>query len=84
VAAQPDGGVLPEFGVPELLVAFRPLAACSWMQWQSWCFLAALPAPMALTSIELENGRTVIGLAAIHDATTTATDITTTEVGRNG
>jgi hypothetical protein len=23
----PDGGVLPEFGVPELLVAFRP-AGC--------------------------------------------------------
>jgi allophanate hydrolase len=43
-------------------------------------FLAALPTPMALTSIELENGRTVIGLTAIHDAT----DITTTEVGRNG
>jgi allophanate hydrolase len=47
------------------------------------CFLAALPTPMALTSIELENGRTVIGLTAIHDATITATDSTTTEVGRN-
>jgi allophanate hydrolase len=47
-------------------------------------FLAALPTPMALTSIELENGRTVIGLTAIHDATTTASDITTTEVRRNG
>jgi allophanate hydrolase len=46
------------------------------------CFLADLPAPMALTSVELENGRTVIGLTAILDATTTATDITTTEVGR--
>jgi allophanate hydrolase len=45
-------------------------------------FLVALPAPMALTSIELENGRTVIGLTAAHDATTTATDITT-EVGSN-
>lgn len=38
-------------------------------------FLAGLPAPMALTSIELENGRTVIGLTATHDATS-ATDIT--------
>lgn len=47
------------------------------------CFLAALPAPMALTSIELENGRTVIGLTAAHDASTTGTDITTTEVGRD-
>jgi allophanate hydrolase len=47
-------------------------------------FLAALPTPMALSSIELENGCTVIGLTAVHDATTTVTDITTTEVGRNG
>jgi allophanate hydrolase len=31
-------------------------------------FLAALPAPMALTNIELDDGRTVIGL--------TATDVT--------
>ena len=38
-------------------------------------FLAGLPAPMALTSIELENGRTVIGLTATHDATS-AIDIT--------
>jgi allophanate hydrolase len=45
-------------------------------------FLAALPAPMALTSIELESGRIVIGLTATHDATITATDITGSEVKR--
>ncbi|WP_433576217.1 allophanate hydrolase [Nocardia brasiliensis] len=39
-------------------------------------FLAALPAPMALTSIELNDGRTVTGFTATHDATETATDIT--------
>lgn len=40
-------------------------------------FLAALPAPMALTSIDLADGRTVIGFACTYDAATTATDITT-------
>ncbi|MEV6066693.1 allophanate hydrolase [Nocardia sp. NPDC052001] len=39
-------------------------------------FLAALPAPMALTAIELEDGRGVIGFTATHDATATAADIT--------
>ncbi|MFF2549495.1 allophanate hydrolase [Nocardia sp. NPDC058058] len=39
-------------------------------------FLAALPAPMALTAIELEDGRGVIGFTATHDATATAVDIT--------
>ncbi|QFS94721.1 Allophanate hydrolase (plasmid) [Mycobacterium sp. THAF192] len=40
-------------------------------------FLAALPPPMALTSIELSDGRHVIGFTATHDATDSATDITT-------
>ncbi|WP_067699513.1 allophanate hydrolase [Nocardia jejuensis] len=39
-------------------------------------FLAALPAPMALTGIELEDGRSVVGFTATHDATGTAADIT--------
>lgn len=39
-------------------------------------FLAALPAPMALTSIELSDGRSVVGFTATHDATATAIDIT--------
>ncbi|WP_069165613.1 allophanate hydrolase [Nocardia altamirensis] len=39
-------------------------------------FLAALPAPMALTSIELSDGRSVIGFACTYDAAITATDIT--------
>ncbi|MGX1808397.1 allophanate hydrolase [Nocardia sp. NPDC055321] len=39
-------------------------------------FLAALPAPMALTSVELADGRSVVGFTATHDATATATDIT--------
>lgn len=39
-------------------------------------FLAALPAPMALTSIELDNGSHVIGFTATHDAVRDATDIT--------
>ncbi|WP_280235050.1 allophanate hydrolase [Nocardia cyriacigeorgica] len=39
-------------------------------------FLAALPAPMALTSIELEDGRTVVGFACTYDAAVAATDIT--------
>ena len=53
---------------------------CSDLRSRPARFLASLPTPMSLTIIELENGRTVIGLTAIHDAT----DITTTEVGRNG
>ncbi|WP_330251096.1 allophanate hydrolase [Nocardia sp. NBC_00565] len=39
-------------------------------------FLAALPAPMALTSIELSDGRAVIGFACTYDAAGAATDIT--------
>ncbi|MFE7798230.1 allophanate hydrolase [Nocardia sp. NPDC057440] len=39
-------------------------------------FLAALPAPMALTSIELSDGRSVIGFACTYDAAEAATDIT--------
>ncbi|MEV0250068.1 allophanate hydrolase [Nocardia sp. NPDC050712] len=39
-------------------------------------FLAALPAPMALTSIELADGRSVIGFACTFDAAQAATDIT--------
>ncbi|MBF6453672.1 allophanate hydrolase [Nocardia cyriacigeorgica] len=39
-------------------------------------FLAALPAPMALANIELEDGRTVVGFACTYDAAVAATDIT--------
>ncbi|CAM4490829.1 allophanate hydrolase [Nocardia ninae] len=39
-------------------------------------FLATLPAPMALTSIELSDGRSVIGFACTYEAAATATDIT--------
>jgi allophanate hydrolase len=39
-------------------------------------FLAALPAPMALTSIELADGRSVIGFACTYDSAQAATDIT--------
>ncbi|MFF0817307.1 allophanate hydrolase [Rhodococcus sp. NPDC003318] len=39
-------------------------------------FLAALPAPMALTSVELADGRTVVGFSCTHDAVDGATDIT--------
>jgi allophanate hydrolase len=39
-------------------------------------FLAALPAPMALTSVELSDGRTVVGFGCTHDAVDGATDIT--------
>ncbi|MFX0580173.1 allophanate hydrolase [Nocardia nepalensis] len=39
-------------------------------------FLAALPAPMALTSIELSDGRAVIGFGCTYDAARAATDIT--------
>ncbi|WP_244892349.1 allophanate hydrolase-related protein, partial [Nocardia arizonensis] len=39
-------------------------------------FLAGLPAPMALTSIELADGRAVVGFACAFDAARAATDIT--------
>ncbi|MEU1962018.1 allophanate hydrolase [Nocardia sp. NPDC019304] len=39
-------------------------------------FLAELPAPMALTRIELADGREVVGFACTYDAARTATDIT--------
>ncbi|MBB5911221.1 allophanate hydrolase [Nocardia transvalensis] len=39
-------------------------------------FLAGLPAPMALTAVDLDDGRTVTGFTATHDATGSATDIT--------
>ncbi|MFI9636876.1 allophanate hydrolase [Nocardia sp. NPDC051929] len=39
-------------------------------------FLADLPAPMALTSIELADGRDVVGFACTYDAASAATDIT--------
>lgn len=39
-------------------------------------FLAALPAPMALTAVELRDGRSVVGFTATHDATSAAVDIT--------
>ncbi|MFQ6394676.1 allophanate hydrolase [Nocardia sp. KC 131] len=39
-------------------------------------FLAALPTPMALTSIELSDERSVIGFACTYDAAEAATDIT--------
>ncbi|MFF0541704.1 allophanate hydrolase [Nocardia thailandica] len=39
-------------------------------------FLAELPAPMALTAVELADGRTVTGFACTYDAAVAATDIT--------
>ncbi|WP_280495207.1 allophanate hydrolase [Nocardia asiatica] len=39
-------------------------------------FLAELPAPMALTSIELADGRAVVGWTCAYDAARAATDIT--------
>ncbi|MBF6213925.1 allophanate hydrolase [Nocardia puris] len=39
-------------------------------------FLTALPAPMALTAVELSDGRSVIGFACTYDAALAATDIT--------
>ncbi|MFR9752650.1 allophanate hydrolase [Nocardia sp. 004] len=39
-------------------------------------FLADLPAPMALTSVELDDGRSVIGFTCTNEAARTATDIT--------
>ncbi|WP_137873687.1 allophanate hydrolase [Rhodococcus sp. Q] len=39
-------------------------------------FLGALPAPMALTSVELSDGRSVVGFSCTHDAVEGATDIT--------
>ncbi|MEU5842389.1 allophanate hydrolase [Rhodococcus sp. NPDC047139] len=39
-------------------------------------FLAALPAPMTLTSVELSDGRWVVGFGCTHDAASDAVDIT--------
>lgn len=39
-------------------------------------FLAALPAPMTLTSVELSDGRSVVGFGCTHDAAADAVDIT--------
>ncbi|MFC6010161.1 allophanate hydrolase [Nocardia lasii] len=39
-------------------------------------FLAELPPPMALTSIELSDGRSIVGFACTYDAAVAATDIT--------
>ncbi|QNG21467.1 allophanate hydrolase [Rhodococcus triatomae] len=39
-------------------------------------FLAALPAPMALTSVELSDGHSVVGFSCTHDAIVDAADIT--------
>jgi allophanate hydrolase len=39
-------------------------------------FLAALPAPMTLTSVELSDGRSVVGFGCTHDAAAGAADIT--------
>ncbi|MFD3594793.1 allophanate hydrolase [Nocardia sp. NPDC058640] len=39
-------------------------------------FLAELPPPMALTSIDLSDGRCVVGFACTYDAAVAATDIT--------
>ncbi|MFD3707606.1 allophanate hydrolase [Nocardia sp. NPDC058658] len=39
-------------------------------------FLAELPPPMALTSIDLSDGRAVVGFACSYDAAVAATDIT--------
>ncbi|MFD6884394.1 allophanate hydrolase [Rhodococcus sp. NPDC060084] len=39
-------------------------------------FLAALPAPMTLTSVELSDGRAVVGFGCTHDAAADAVDIT--------
>jgi len=39
-------------------------------------FLAALPAPMALTSVELADGRSVVGFGCTHEAAADAVDIT--------
>ncbi|RJO77953.1 hypothetical protein D5S18_06670 [Nocardia panacis] len=39
-------------------------------------FLAALPAPMALTRVELSDGRQVVGFTCTHAATQAAKDIT--------
>jgi allophanate hydrolase len=38
-------------------------------------FVAALPAPMALTRVELENGHNVIGLTVTDGASTTTNDV---------
>ncbi|MFZ2526351.1 MAG: allophanate hydrolase [Rhodococcus sp. (in: high G+C Gram-positive bacteria)] len=39
-------------------------------------FLAALPAPMTLTSVELSDGRHVVGFGCTHDVVADAVDIT--------
>ncbi|WP_067648173.1 allophanate hydrolase [Nocardia harenae] len=39
-------------------------------------FLAALPAPMALTSVDLADGRSVVGFGCGYDAAVAGTDIT--------
>ena len=39
-------------------------------------FLAGLPAPMALTATDLDDGRTVVGFTATHDATGAGKDVT--------
>lgn len=39
-------------------------------------FLAALPAPMTLTIVELSDGRWVVGFGCTHDAAAAAVDIT--------
>ncbi|AOW93259.1 allophanate hydrolase [Rhodococcus sp. WMMA185] len=39
-------------------------------------FLHSLPAPMALTGVELSDGRTVVGFSCTHDAVDDAIDIT--------
>lgn len=39
-------------------------------------FLAQLPAPMALTAVELNDGRTVTGFTCTHDSVVGASDIT--------
>ncbi|MFD6272748.1 allophanate hydrolase [Nocardia asteroides] len=39
-------------------------------------FLAELPPPMALTAVDLSDGRSVVGFACTYDAAVTATDIT--------
>ncbi|MGW4768583.1 allophanate hydrolase [Nocardia sp. NPDC004278] len=60
----------PGLGAPILGELFRVSAA------GLGSFLAALPAPMALTSIDISDGRAVIGFACTYDAARTATDIT--------
>lgn len=60
----------PGLGAPIVGEVFRVPAA------GLGTFLAALPAPMALTSVELADGRSVVGFSCTHDAVEGATDIT--------